>query len=87
MARITVDDCLDRISNRFDLTLAAAYRARQVASGATPFVDAGRHKPTVVALREIAAGHVGKEILSRNKSDKDGAYPWMLMSRKSITRR
>ncbi|MBV8678943.1 MAG: DNA-directed RNA polymerase subunit omega [Aquitalea sp.] len=68
MARITVDDCLDRIQNRFDLTLAAAYRARQVASGATSFVDAGRHKPTVVALREIAAGHVGKEVLTRNKS-------------------
>jgi len=68
MARITVDDCLDRIINRFDLTLAAAYRARQVASGATPFVDAGRHKPTVVALREIAGGHVGKEILLRSKN-------------------
>jgi DNA-directed RNA polymerase subunit omega len=67
MARITVDDCLDRIQNRFDLTLAAAYRARQVASGATSFVDAGRHKPTVVALREIAAGHVGREVLTRNK--------------------
>ncbi|WP_028537120.1 DNA-directed RNA polymerase subunit omega [Paludibacterium yongneupense] len=68
MARITVDDCLDRISNRFDLTLAAAYRARQVASGATTFVDGGRHKPTVVALREIAAGHVGKELLNRGKA-------------------
>jgi DNA-directed RNA polymerase subunit omega len=68
MARITVDDCLDRIHNRFDLTLAAAYRSRQIASGATTFVDAGRHKPTVVALREIAAGHVGKEVLSRSKN-------------------
>ncbi|MDN0077385.1 DNA-directed RNA polymerase subunit omega [Crenobacter sp. SG2303] len=65
MARITVDDCLDRIQNRFDLTLAAAYRARQIASGSTAFVEGGRHKPTVVALREIAAGHVGKEVLSR----------------------
>ncbi|GHD73894.1 DNA-directed RNA polymerase subunit omega [Vogesella fluminis] len=68
MARITVDDCLDRIHNRFDLTLAASYRARQVASGATTFVDQGRNKPTVVALREIAAGHIGREILTRNKS-------------------
>jgi len=68
MARITVDDCLDRIHNRFDLTLVAAYRARQLASGASPFVDAGRHKPTVVALREVAAGHVGKEVLSRSKN-------------------
>lgn len=68
MARITVDDCLDRIENRFDLTLAAAYRARQLASGATSFVDLGRHKPTVVALREIAGGHVGKEVLNRGKA-------------------
>ena len=67
MARITVDDCLDRIHNRFDLTLAAAYRARQVASGATAFVEQGRNKPTVVALREIAGGHVGREILTRHK--------------------
>lgn len=68
MARITVDDCLDNIENRFDLTLAAAYRARQLASGATPFVEGGRHKPTVVALREIAGGHVGKEVLKRGKA-------------------
>jgi DNA-directed RNA polymerase subunit omega len=68
MARITVDDCLDRIENRFDLTLAAAYRARQIASGASSFVDQGRHKPTVVALREIAGGHVGKEVLNRGKA-------------------
>lgn len=67
MARITVDDCLDRIQNRFDLTLAASYRARQLASGATSFVEMGRNKPTVVALREIAGGHVGKEVLKRNK--------------------
>jgi DNA-directed RNA polymerase subunit omega len=68
MARITVDDCLDHIENRFDLTLAAAYRARQLASGATAFVEAGRHKPTVVALREISGGHVGKEVLKRGKA-------------------
>ncbi|MFC3625488.1 DNA-directed RNA polymerase subunit omega [Vogesella amnigena] len=68
MARITVDDCLERIQNRFDLTLAAAYRARQIASGATSFVEQGRNKPTVVALKEIADGHVGSEILLRNKA-------------------
>jgi len=67
MARITVDDCLERIQNRFDLTLAAAYRARQIASGATSFVEQGRNKPTVVALKEIADGHIGSEILLRNK--------------------
>lgn len=68
MARITVDDCLERIANRFDLSLAGAYRARQLASGATAFVDAGRHKPTVVALLEIAAGHIGREVLNRGRA-------------------
>jgi DNA-directed RNA polymerase subunit omega len=66
MARITVEDCLDRIPNRFDLTLAAAYRARQLANGSTPLVEhAGRDKPTVLALRELAAGKIGIEILNR----------------------
>ncbi|GAB7126344.1 DNA-directed RNA polymerase subunit omega [Silvimonas sp. JCM 19000] len=66
MARITVDDCLHRIENRFDLTLVAAYRARQIANGSTPQVDApGRDKPTVLALREVAAGIVGREVLNR----------------------
>ena len=65
MARITVEECLDRIPNRFQLTLAATYRARQLAQGGTPLVEANRDKPTVVALREIAAGKVGIEYLSR----------------------
>ncbi|WP_269533689.1 DNA-directed RNA polymerase subunit omega [Chitinimonas sp. BJYL2] len=69
MARITVEDCLDRIQNRFDLTLSAAYRARQIANGSTPLVDeVGRDKPTVLALREIAAGKIGIEILQRTRS-------------------
>lgn len=65
MARITVDDCMKHIPNRFQLTLAATYRARQLAQGGTPMVEAGRDKPTVIALREIAAGKVGLEMLSR----------------------
>lgn len=65
MARITVDDCLHKIPNRFQMTLAATYRARQIANGATPHVEAERDKPTVVALREIAEGLVGVEVLSR----------------------
>ena len=68
MARITVDDCLKRIPNRFQLTLAATYRARQLTMGGTPMVDAERDKPTVVALREIAAGKVGLEILNRGQT-------------------
>jgi DNA-directed RNA polymerase subunit omega len=66
MARITVDDCLKRISNRFQLTLAATYRARQLGSGASPLVEPNRDKPTVIALREIASGKVGTEVLKRN---------------------
>ena len=63
MARITVDDCLKRIPNRFQLTLAATYRARQVSTGASPLVEPNKDKPTVIALREIAAGKVGVELL------------------------
>ena len=65
MARITVDDCMKLIPNRFDLTLAATYRARQLTNGATPLVDPDKDKFTVIALREIAAGKVGKEMLTR----------------------
>lgn len=68
MARVTVDDCLKRIPNRFQLTLAATYRARQITMGGTPRVEADRDKATVIALREIAAGKVGLEILTRNQS-------------------
>jgi DNA-directed RNA polymerase subunit omega len=66
MARITVDDCLKRISNRFHLTLAATYRARQLSSGASPLVDPNRDKATVIALREIASGKIGAEVLKKN---------------------
>ena len=60
MARITVEDCLKHIPNRFQLALAAAYRARQLAQGHTPKIDT-RDKPPVAALREIAQGKVGIE--------------------------
>ncbi len=65
MARITVDDALKHIDNRFELTLAATYRARQITMGALPLVEANKDKPTVIALREIAAGKVGAEVLNR----------------------
>ena len=68
MARVTVDDCVKRIPNRFQLTLAATYRARQITMGSTPLVDAGRDKPTVVALREIECGLVGLEVLNRGQA-------------------
>ena len=66
MARITVDDCLKRFPNRFQLTLAATYRARQLSSGASPLVEPNRDKCTVIALREISVGKIGPEILRRN---------------------
>jgi len=76
MARITVEDCLKQIPNRFELALAATYRARQLAQGHTPKIESRdkptvvalreiRDKPTVVALREIAAGQVGIEMLKK----------------------
>ena len=68
MARVTVDDCLKKFANRFQLTLAATYRARQLTMGSTPMVEADRDKATVIALREIAAGKVGPEILNRGQA-------------------
>ena len=68
MARVTVDDCLHRIPNHFQMTLAATYRARQITAGASPLVDPGRDKPTVIALREIAGGRVGLEVLNRGQA-------------------
>lgn len=68
MARVTVEDCMKNFENRFELTLAATYRARQITMGSTPMVEAGRDKPTVIALRELAAGKYGPEILTRNQS-------------------
>jgi DNA-directed RNA polymerase subunit omega len=65
MARVTVDDCLKKIPNRFQLTLVATYRARQITMGSTPNVDGDKDKPTVIALREVAAGKVGLELLNK----------------------
>ena len=64
MARITIEDCLNKIPNRFDLALSATYRARQLAQGAVPKIET-KDKPTVAALREIAKGHVGVEMLRK----------------------
>lgn len=66
MARITVDDCIKIIPNRFDMSLAATYRARQLANGAQPMIDATRDKPTVIALHELAASKYGSEILNKS---------------------
>lgn len=58
MARITVEDCLENVDNRFDLVLLASKRARQLANGVEPMLPWNNDKPTVVALREIAEGVV-----------------------------
>ena len=68
MARVTVEDCLDHVDNRFELVLVASKRARQLArQGMEPTVEWDNDKPTVVALREIAVGHVTKEIKQREQ--------------------
>lgn len=61
MARITVEDCLEHVANRFDLVMLASRRARQIAQGAEPLVPAENDKPTVIALREIAENLVSAE--------------------------
>jgi DNA-directed RNA polymerase subunit omega len=63
MARITVEDCMEHVDNLFELVMIAAKRARRIANGAEPLVDRENDKPTVVALREIAAGLVNREVL------------------------
>ena len=63
MARVTVEDCLDKVDNRFQLVLVATKRARQLANGVQPLVPWENDKPTIVALREIADGLVGPSIL------------------------
>ena len=64
MARITVEDCLDNVDNRFQLVLVATRRARQLSLGSEPMVEVENDKPTVVALREIAEGFVTRDILN-----------------------
>ncbi len=65
MARITVEDCLRKVDNRFELVLLAARRARQIANGVEPLVEEENDKPTVLALREIAAGHVNEAAMDK----------------------
>ena len=66
MARVTVEDCLEHVDNRFELVMVAAKRARQIAvRGDQPMVDWENDKPTVVALREIAEGFIKADILDK----------------------
>lgn len=73
MARITVEDCLDKINNRFELVLTATKRARQIANGSEPMVQEENDKPTVLALREIAEGHIDAERVDILQAELDAA--------------
>ena len=66
MARVTVEDCLDHVNNRFDLVLLATKRARQLANGHDPMLEWENDKPTVMALREIAEGTINTSELESN---------------------
>jgi DNA-directed RNA polymerase subunit omega len=74
MARITVEDCLQNVDNLFDLILLAAKRARQLANGAEAHVDWQNDKPTVVALREIAAGQITLDLLSEPEPEPEPEF-------------
>lgn len=68
MARITVEDCLENVENRFKLVLLAAKRARQLAKGHEPLIAWENDKPTVVALREIAANKLDHDAVQQSRS-------------------
>ncbi len=65
MARLTVEDCLENVDNRYDLVMLASKRARQIAMGAEPLVAVDRDKPSVIALREIAENLVNNENIDK----------------------
>jgi len=68
MARVTVEDCLENVDNRFELVMVSTKRARQLANGGKePFVDWENDKPTVVALREIAEGFITNDIIKNEE--------------------
>ena len=69
MARVTVEDCLENVDNRFELVLVATKRARQISSGKEPMLEWENDKPTVMALREIAEGLVSASILDESEEE------------------
>lgn len=72
MARVTVEDCLEHVSNRFELVMVSSKRARQVATGGkSPMVDEDGDKPTVIALREIAEGLIDPAEILAGKVESD----------------
>jgi len=76
MARITVEDCLEVVGNRFELVMMASKRARQLANGVEPLIDNNESgdKPTVLALREIAARKIDNELINKvEKAERERA--------------
>ncbi|RFF27307.1 MULTISPECIES: DNA-directed RNA polymerase subunit omega [unclassified Wenzhouxiangella] len=71
MARVTVEDCIEAVPNRFELVMSAAQRARMIANGADPLVEEESDKPTVIALREIAEGEVTDENIAQLQAELD----------------
>ncbi len=66
MARVTVEDCLEHMDNRFQLVMVASKRARQLANGSDAHLEWENDKPTVMALREIAEGYISRDILTES---------------------
>lgn len=70
MARVTVEDCLEKIPNRFELVLSAARRARQIEQGADPYVPMGKEKPVVIALRELGEGLIDPKKIEQIENER-----------------
>jgi DNA-directed RNA polymerase subunit omega len=75
MARVTVEDCLENVDNRFELVLVGAKRARQLVNGATPHLSWDNDKPTVMAFREIAEGLITADILAATTAEQEEEEP------------
>ena len=80
MARITVEDCLPFVKNRFELVLLASKRARQIAMGSRPLVPDENDKPAVIALREIAAGLISMATVNAIETKEKGEDPFSVFN-------
>ena len=78
MARVSIEDCLVRIDNRFDLVLLAAERTKQIMKGAPPLIESRDNKEVVTALREIAAGKVRRASKTSELTEGEGATQALL---------
>ena len=87
MARVTVEDCLDNVDNRFELVMLATKRSRQLATGGKePKVAPENDKPTVIALREIANGLINYDVIAERASKKSRCLPATRMLEPQVDR-